>query len=87
MQIPVVATAVTGCVDVVEHLVTGVLVPPRDPRALAAAIAAYLRDDALRRRHGRAARERIERQFGRERVWTELQAEYVRLLREHRRPA
>ena len=38
MALPVIASRVVGCVDAVVDGVTGTLVPPRDPRALAAAI-------------------------------------------------
>ncbi len=53
---PVVAAAVGGLLDAVEDGVTGLLVPPRDPRALRAAIDVVLADDGLRRRLGSAAR-------------------------------
>jgi glycosyltransferase involved in cell wall biosynthesis len=46
--------------------VTGIIVPQRDPAALAAAIGRLLADPELRRRLGRAARELAEREFGRE---------------------
>src|SRR5690606_35070492 len=42
MQRPVVATAVTGCVDVVVHEQTGLLVAPRDAEALRAALLRYV---------------------------------------------
>lgn len=80
MGLPAVASRVTGCIDVVEDGVTGTLVPPRDPVALADALAAYLRNADLRVRHGRAARERIERDFASEAVWGALHDEYARLL-------
>lgn len=60
---PVVATTVTGCVDAVQHNVTGLLVPPHDPPALAAAIQRYLDDPALRTLHGAAGRARALRDF------------------------
>jgi glycosyltransferase involved in cell wall biosynthesis len=83
MALPAVATTAPGCVDAVVDGVTGTLVPPFDPRALADALAAYLDDPALRRAHGRAARERVVREFGQRAVWEALLAEYRALLRAH----
>ncbi len=80
MQRPVVATAVTGCVDAVHDGVTGTLVPAGDAGALAAAVAAYVRNPGLRQRHGAAARARVECEFANVRVWAALHAEYLRLL-------
>jgi glycosyltransferase involved in cell wall biosynthesis len=59
---PVVATRVGGLVDAVEDGVTGVLVPPRDPVALRAAIDGLLGDRRRRTRLGAAARERVLRE-------------------------
>lgn len=53
---PVVATAVGGLADAVEDGVTGLLVPPRDPAALRAALERLLGDAELRARLGAAAR-------------------------------
>lgn len=55
--VPVVASAVGGLAEVVSDGETGLLVPPRDPAALAAAIARLLDEPALRKRLGRAGRE------------------------------
>jgi glycosyltransferase involved in cell wall biosynthesis len=56
---PVVASAVGGLPDLVVDGETGLLVPPRDPKALRAALDRLLADAALRRRLGLAARARI----------------------------
>lgn len=56
---PVVATAVGGLAELVADGETGFLVPPGDPQALRAAIDRLLGDAELRRRMGRAGRERI----------------------------
>jgi glycogen synthase len=53
--LPVVGTQVGGIPDVVVHGVNGLLVPPRDPAALADALATLARDEALRSRLAAAA--------------------------------
>jgi len=82
MQLPVVASAVPGCVDAVADGVTGTLVPVRDAAALTAALQRYLDDPELRRRHGQAGRERVLRDFCPEELWAALYGEYERLLHE-----
>jgi glycosyltransferase involved in cell wall biosynthesis len=57
--VPMVATAVGGVPELIEHGRSGLVVPPRDPRALAAAIHRLASDPALRVRLGSAARARI----------------------------
>jgi glycosyltransferase involved in cell wall biosynthesis len=61
--LPVVASAVGGVPELVEDGVTGVLVPPEDPAALAAALVRLLADRELRRRLGCAGRERVRDRF------------------------
>ena len=62
-QVAPIATAVGGNLDAVVHNETGLLVPPGDPSALAAAILRLAKDAKLRRRFGAAARARIEQYF------------------------
>src|SRR6185369_13738156 len=52
----IVSTAVDGCRELLREGETGLLVPPRDPAALAAALLRALDDPALRARLGAAAR-------------------------------
>ncbi len=54
--LPVVATHVGGNGELVRDGVSGYLVPPADPARLAEAMAAYLKDPALRHAHGREGR-------------------------------
>jgi glycosyltransferase involved in cell wall biosynthesis len=60
---PVIATDGGGVPEIVADGVTGILVPSRDPQALANAMAQLLGDAALRARMGDAGRAQIERRF------------------------
>lgn len=61
--LPVVATRVGGVDEVVVDGVTGRLVEPSNPAALAQALRGYVEDESLRRQHGEAGRERVEQHF------------------------
>jgi len=58
---PVVASDISGLRDTVEHEANGLLVPSRDPEALADALCRVLGDGALLDRLSRAARPSVER--------------------------
>ena len=61
--LPVIATATGGNHELVVDGVTGRLVPPSDPDALADALESYVSDADTRERHGRSARKRACSQF------------------------
>lgn len=63
MELPVVASNIHGIPDVVLGGRTGILAPPRDPAAVAAAIRRLARDPSLRRAMGRAGRAYVEREY------------------------
>jgi glycosyltransferase involved in cell wall biosynthesis len=60
---PVVATAVDGLPEVIEDGVTGRLVAPGDPTALATGILELVRNPGLRTRMGEQGRKRVEKRF------------------------
>jgi glycosyltransferase involved in cell wall biosynthesis len=63
LKVPVVATPVTGIPELVEDGETGLIVPERDPAALATAIRLLVEDTETARRLAEAGRERVERDF------------------------
>lgn len=72
--LPVVATDVGDAARIVDGC--GIVVPPRDPQALAAALSRLIADKAERRRLGASARERIARCFSLERAFAAFDRVY-----------
>lgn len=70
---PIVCTGVCGNPEVVEHEVNGLLVPPKSPDALRAAIGRILDDPKLGARFVAAGQARMER-FSRERTFGEVES-------------
>lgn len=60
---PVIATAVGGIPEQIEHGKTGMLVPPGNVSVLSASIQYLLTNDSLRQNLGEAARKKVKRQF------------------------
>jgi glycosyltransferase involved in cell wall biosynthesis len=61
--LPVVASRISGIPELVEHDKTGLLIPPRDPNALADALERLSQDEELRAHLGNAGRERVVEEF------------------------
>jgi glycosyltransferase involved in cell wall biosynthesis len=70
----VVASDLSGIPELVEDGVTGLLAPPGDPEAVAAAVGRLARDPGLAARLGAAGRERVAREFRLETTVAELLA-------------
>jgi len=86
MGLPVVATNVGAVAEVVEDGVTGYVVPPLDPKAIAQASLRILGDPALRESMGRAARARAVQRFTVDRCAQVHIEAYDRALRRRGRP-
>jgi glycosyltransferase involved in cell wall biosynthesis len=61
--VPVVASGISGIPELVEHERSGLLTPPNDAQAIAAALERLQRDPVLRRSLGEAGREKVLRDF------------------------
>jgi glycosyltransferase involved in cell wall biosynthesis len=55
--LPIVATRVGGNASIVQHEITGLLVPPQNPTALAEALSSLIHDAPLREHMGQAGRQ------------------------------
>jgi D-inositol-3-phosphate glycosyltransferase len=77
--VPVVASAVGGFTDSIVNGTTGLLVPPRDPAALADAADALLADPAMRAAFGDAGVRRARRWYSWQRVAAQTESVYARL--------
>jgi glycosyltransferase involved in cell wall biosynthesis len=76
----VIGTRAGGVPELIDEGKTGLLVPPGDSGALAAAIRRLLDDPALRERMGKRARERAQERFTVARHVASVQAVYDELL-------
>lgn len=84
--LPVLATDVGGNPELVTPSRTGLLVPPSDPEALAAAMVRYAESPALRRAHGAAGRRTVLTSFALEVMVEAYLDAYETLLASKRRP-
>jgi len=82
---PVVATAVDGTTEVVEDGRTGVLVPPKDPEALAGGVAFLLRNPEQAARLAKAGREKVRRKYDLAHMIQATEQLYLELYRQWRR--
>jgi glycosyltransferase involved in cell wall biosynthesis len=81
MRRPVVSTNCDGVLDIVVDGVTGIMFPPRDPRALADALETLICNPVKRQQMGEAGRERVLRLFDRAGQLQKLEEVYRSLVR------
>ncbi len=82
--VPVVASAVGGIPDQIRHDQQGLLVPPGNDAALAAAALSLLEDPALARRYGEAGRRKVEQECQFEEMVDRIEGIYQRVSPHHR---
>ncbi len=80
----VIATRVGGLPELVHERVTGLLVPPRDPQALAQSIAQLVSQRHVVQRMGSKARERVQQYFTMEQMAKKNEDYYFELCHNHK---
>jgi len=80
---PIVATRVSAVPEVVEDGVTGLLVPPKDPEALANAIQQLLTDRDRAAQMGQAGLLRLKQKFTEDKMVESIEQIYSQLWRRH----
>ena len=80
MERPIITTDVPGCRDVVDHGVSGLLVPLRDARAIELAVRLLIENPGLARRFGKAARQKVVAEFQVSLVNQSTLQQYIQLL-------
>ncbi|MFH1955255.1 MAG: glycosyltransferase [Pseudomonadota bacterium] len=84
MSKPIVATNIDGITEQIIDGENGILVPPRDPAALANAIIGLLSDKKSAQMMGMAARRKVEQEFSVDKMVSETEKVYLSLLNESR---
>jgi len=79
-SLPVVCTNVGGIALMVEQRVSGILVPPADPPALASALLGVINDAGMRERMGHAAHERFLQRFHAAAMAEQMERVYMHML-------
>lgn len=81
MAKPIIATNIDGIAEQITSGENGILVPPKDPDALAKAIIRVLADKESGKTMGLAARKKVEREFSVEKMVRETEKAYLSLLK------
>lgn len=84
--LPVVATDISGNVDVIENGKNGILIPPKSPQKMAGAISILLEAEALRKKMGENARETIKKRFTWDIISDHILKCYTQILRDTGKP-
>jgi glycosyltransferase involved in cell wall biosynthesis len=79
---PIVTTSILPNVELIQHEVTGLLVPPKSPEQIAKAIVRFVEEPDLAQRCGIAARQHVLEHYTIDRMFQEMWDLYISLLHE-----
>jgi len=76
---PIVTTNVPGCREIVKQGENGILVPPKDPQALAHGLYRLIKDGKLRKKMGKKGREMVVQDFSEKNIVNKTMEFYKRI--------
>jgi glycosyltransferase involved in cell wall biosynthesis len=82
MNLPVIATDINGCNEIISEGVNGILVPPKDAKALLTAMRHLCTDVVMRNQLAANSRAFIVNGFEQRVVWDAILEEYRTILRQ-----
>jgi len=77
MEIPVIASDISGCNEIIKNGINGYVVPIHTPRLLYSAITKYISSRMLHNKHGDAGRLGVKKLFAQDVIWSETYKEYL----------
>ena len=82
MGLPSIVTDINGCNEIVEDQKNGLIIPPKDEKALEKSMLKMVSDHKLYQMLQINARENIISKYSQAEVWQALHSEYINLLKE-----
>lgn len=82
MELPVIATDINGCNEIIEDKVSGLLIPPKSSSAIENAVSLLIDRPEMRKALAMSARAAVVEKFSNEIVWNAVREEYQILLEE-----
>lgn len=80
MEVPVIASDISGNNEIIVHNVNGMLVSKRSSRELYNALVMYMQNPQLRKKHGKRGRKIISQKFKQAPLWHQMYTEYIHLI-------
>jgi glycosyltransferase involved in cell wall biosynthesis len=81
LEVPCIVSDINGCNEIIEHKVNGLIVPPKDEKALCDAMRLMMSDEKKRQSFAEKSRDFVSTNFDQQFVWGELLREYQALMK------
>jgi glycosyltransferase involved in cell wall biosynthesis len=76
MGLPVIATNINGCNEIIIHEYNGLLIPPKSSKALTDGLTSMIKNKAISQKYGQTARNYVVENFQNRIIWNSIKKEY-----------